>query len=191
MALLTKATRKKWLKQIGLGEYNKANILKFQKMAFSDKKEHDGVYGKNTDIALRHWHHVRTYTKADNFSPEEFRCPCGHCTGYPTWMRVNALKHVQTIRSYYSKPMTITSGLRCQYENDRLSGSSKDSAHIKGKAVDFYMPGVTDTLEHRRAAINYIKRLKNHSYSYGNGISSTGAHVSAPNMGNAVHTETR
>ena len=188
MSLLTKATRKKWFKLLGY-EYNKDGILKMQRDYFKRKQDRDGVYGSNTDKLLRHLHHVKVYSK--NFSPEEFRCPCGRCTGYPTWMRVNELKHIQTIRSHYDKPMTITSGLRCEYENSGLSGSSKESAHMNGKAVDFYMPGVTDTLEHRRAAINYIKRLKNHSYSYGNGISSTGAHVSAPNMGNAVHTETR
>ena len=62
---------------------------------------------------------------------------------------------------------------------------------MKGKAVDFYMPGVTDTEAHRRTAISYIKRLKHHNYTYGNGISSTGAHVYAPNMGNAMHTEVK
>ena len=189
MALLTKATRKKWFKLLGLGEYNKANILKFQKLAFSNTHEHDAVYGKNTDIALRHWHHVKVYTS--NFKPQEFKCPCGHCTGYPTWMRVNELKHIQHIRTHYGKPVTVTSGLRCKFENSRLSGSSKESAHMQGKAVDFYMPGVTDTLDHRRSAVSYIKRLKHHNYTYGNGISSTGAHVVAPNMGNALHTEVK
>lgn len=189
MALLTVATRKKWFKYLGLGEYNKSSILKFQKMAFTNSHEWDAVYGKNTDIALRHWHHVKVYT--DNFEPKEFRCPCGKCTGYPTWMRVNELKHIQTIRSHYGKPMKITSGIRCKYENDRLSGSSKESAHLNGKAVDFYMQGVTDTLANRRGSLKYIKKLKNHNYSYGDGISSTGAYVSAPNMGNAMHTEVK
>lgn len=188
MALLTIATRKKWFKYLELGEYNKANILKFQKMAFSDSKEHDGLYGKKTDIALRHWHHVKVYTK--NFKPEEFKCTCKKCTGYPTWMRVNELKHIQTIRSHYGKPMTITSGLRCEYENKRVVGAS-NSAHLKGKAVDFFMSGVTDTLANRRNAVSYIKTLKNHNYTYGDGISSTGAHVSKPSMGNALHTEVR
>lgn len=188
MALLIKATRKKWMKLLGY-EYNKSGILKMQKDYFKRKQDCDGLYGPDTDKLLRHLHHVKVYTT--NFTPDEFRCPCGHCTGYPTWMRVNELKHIQTIRTHYNKPMTITSGLRCSYENARLSGSSKESAHLIGKAVDFFMAGVTDTLDHRRAAVNYIKRLKNHSYTYGNGISSTGAHVSAPNMGNAIHTEVK
>lgn len=186
MALLTTATRKKWFKLLGLGDYNKASILGFQKKAFSNPKEHDGIYGKKTDIALRHWHHVFVYTNHNNFKPEEFRCPCGRCTGYPTWMRVNELKHVQAIRTHYGKPMKITSGIRCEYENNRLSGSSKESAHLKGKAVDFYMAGVTDTLKNRKAAISYIKTLKNHYYTYGDGVPKA-----APNMGNALHTEVR
>lgn len=188
MALLTKATRKKWFKLLGY-EYNKDGILKMQKKYFKREKDCDGIYGQNTDKLLRHLHHVNVYT--ENFKPEEFRCTCGHCTGYPTWMRVNELKNIQTIRTHYGKPMTITSGLRCSYENAKLAGSSRESKHMEGKAVDFYMPGVTDTLANRRAAVNYIKRLKNHNYTYGNGISSKEANVSAPNMGNALHTEVR
>ena len=188
MALLTKATRKKWMKLLGY-EYSKEGILKMQRDYFKRKQDQDGIYGSDTDKLLRHLHHVKVYTT--NFSPEEFRCPCGHCTGYPTWMRVNELKHLQTIRTHYDRPMTITSGLRCGYENARLAGSSRESKHMEGKAVDFYMPGVTDTFDNRRAAISYIKKLKNHNYSYGDGITSIGSHISAPNMGNAIHTEVK
>ena len=185
MALLTKAIRKKWMNKLGY-EYNKEGIRKFQAKYFKRSRDIDGIYGADTDKLLRHVHHVKTYTF---FSPSEFRCPCGRCTGYPTWMRVNELKHIQNIKNHYGRPMTITSGLRCEYENSRLAGSSRSSAHMKGKAVDFYMKGVTDTEDNRRKAINWIKKQKHHNYSYGNGISSTGAHVYAPNMGNAMHTE--
>lgn len=188
MALLTKQTRIKWFKLLGY-EYNKEGILKLQRKYFKRAQDRDGIYGKDTDALLRHLHHVKVY--ASNFKPDEFACHCGHCTGYPTWMRVNELKHIQTIRNHYGKPMIITSGLRCKYENDRLAGSSKDSAHMIGKAVDFYMEGRTNTLNNRRETINYIKRLKYHDYSYGDGISSTGAHVYAPNMGNAIHTQAK
>ena len=188
MALLTKATRKKWMKFLGY-EYSRDGILKMQKDYFKRKTDCDGIYGPDTDKLLRHLHHVKVYTK--DFKPEEFRCPCGFCTGYPTWMRVNELKHIQTIRDHFKKPMVITSGIRCPYENHRLSGSSSSSGHLHGKAVDFFMAGVTDSLSNRIKSIAYIKRLKHHKYSYGDGISSTGAHTSHPNMGNALHTEVR
>lgn len=188
MSLLTKEKRSKYFKYLGLGEYNKANVLKFQKIAFTAKAEHDGKYGKKTDFALRHWYNVTKYTK--NFKPSEFKCPCGRCTGYPTQMRVKELKHVQRIRDHYGKPMQITSGLRCEHQNNRVGGSS-DSRHLTGYAADFYMQGVTDSLKNRKSAIAYIKGLPNHRYTYGNGWNSYGQNVNAPNMGNALHTDVR
>lgn len=191
MALLTVKKRKEYYLYLGLGRYSKKNTLKFQRIAFTDPKEHDGHYGAKTDKALRHWRNVKKY--APNFRPEEFKCGCGgrYCTGYPTQMRVIELKHIQAIRSHYGKPMTVTSGLRCKTYNDRLSGSSRDSLHMKGRAVDFYMPGVTDTLEHRKKAIKWIRKQPRHHYTYGNGINSNGYAASAPNMGNALHTDTQ
>ena len=187
MSLLSKETRIKYFKDLGLGEYTPENILKFQQKAFTDPKEHDKKYGKRTDAALKHWHNVWKY--CENFKPEEFKCRCGRCSGYPTWMKANELKHIQTIRTHYGKPMNITSGLRCESFNRKVGGVS-NSRHLEGRAVDFYMPGVTDTLEHRRSAVRYIKGLPNHHYTYGNGIDSAGRRRSAPGMGNAVHTDT-
>ena len=68
MALLTTAQRKARFKYLGLGEYNKANISRFQKK-YLRKKDVDGVYGPDTDRALRHVYNVKKYTK--NFS-----CSC-------------------------------------------------------------------------------------------------------------------
>ena len=101
------------------------------------------------------------------------------------------LKHIQTIRDHYKKPMTITSGLRCKAYNSHLAGSSPTSKHLSGYAVDFYMEGVTDTLEHRKEAIKWIKKQKNHGYTYGNGIDSNGVVINSPNMGNALHTQVK
>ena len=42
----------------------------------------------------------------------------------------------------------------------------------------------------RKKAIKYIRKLARHHYSYGNGYNSNGMAVYAPNMGNAVHTDT-
>ena len=188
MSLLTKTQRNKRFKFLGLGEYNEDNILKFQKMAFTSKAEHDGKYGKKTDIALRHWYNVKKYTV--NFQPNEFKCPCGRCTGYPTQMRAVELRHIQTIRTHFGKPMTVTSALRCEHQNSKVGGS-KNSKHLKGKAVDFYMRGVTDTLPHRKSTIAYLKTLPNHEWSYGNGWCSQNYVIRAPKMGNALHTQVK
>lgn len=189
MALLTTEQRKARFKYLGLGEYNKANIARFQKK-YLRKKDVDGVYGTDTDRALRHVYNVKKYTK--NFSPEEFKCECGgkYCTGYPSYMKRAELENLQSIRDHYGKPMTVTCGLRCKTYNNKLRGSIGNSKHLTGYATDFYMPGVTDTLANRKKAIAWIKKLPNHNYTYGNGINSNGVKVSAGYMGNALHTDT-
>lgn len=189
MALLTVEQRKTRFKFLGLGEYNKENIKKFQKK-YLRAKDVDGVYGTNTDMALRHVYNVKKYTK--NFTPEEFKCECGgrYCTGYPSYMKKVELENLQKIRTHYGKPMTVTCGLRCRPYNNSLRGSISNSKHLTGYACDFYMKGVTDTLANRKASIKWIKNLPNHNYTYGDGINSYGARMGASYMGNALHTDT-
>ena len=188
MALLEKSARNKRLKYLGY-ECNADGIKKFQKKAFPKQpKQQDGKYGINTDRALRHFYNVKKVTK--DFSPTEFRCNCGHCTGYPSYMKQVELKHLQKIRDHYKKPMTITSGLRCSYENSRVGGV-RNSGHTRGYAADFYMKGVTDTVANRKKALPYIKKLDNHEFTYGAYMKdSNGMYRTASGMGNAMHTET-
>lgn len=189
MALLSVAKRKEYFKALGFGEYNKDSILKFQKKYFIRKKDMDGIYGNNTDILLRH---VWNVSKTKNFSPKEFICDCGgkYCTGYPTYMKDYQLANLQAIRNHWNRPMTITSGLRCRTRNARVGGI-RNSLHLFGEATDFYMVGVTDTLAHRKSAIKWIKKLKRHHYTYGNGCNSAGGRPYAPYMGNALHTDSQ
>lgn len=191
MALLTEEQRKKRFEYLGLGEYNEENIRKFQKK-YLRKQDVDGEWGIDSDDALRHVYNVKRFTKS--FAPEEFKCECGgkYCTGYPSYMKKVELKNLQKIRDHYGKPMVITCGLRCRPYNNSLNGSISNSKHLTGYACDFYMKGVTDTLENRKKAIAWIKTLPNHNYTYGNGINSVGKGVaiSAPYMGNALHTDT-
>lgn len=187
MALLAVNTRKKCFKNLGFGEYNTENIRKLQKK-YMRASDVDGIYGPNTDKVLRH---VYNCSLVKNFEPEEFKCKCGHCTGYPTYMKQVELNHIQTIRDHYGKPMTITSGLRCPYENRKVGGVA-NSGHLTGYAVDFYMLGVTDTVPNRNKTLSYIKTLPNHKFTYGaNMVDSDGEYRSAPGMGNAMHTETK
>lgn len=185
MALLTDKQRKKRLDFLGLTDDEKGiRALQKKYMRSSDV---DGKYGPATDKVLRHVYNVKKY--APSFKPEEFRCTCGHCTGYPSFMKKVELQHLQTIRNHYKRPMIVTSGLRCRYANN-VPGSIQNSLHLSGYATDFYMKGVTDTLANRKKAIKYIKKLPNHHYTYGNGINSNGYAVAAPYMGNALHTDT-
>lgn len=184
MGLLSKTNQEKYLKALGFND-----ILSFQKKAFTKKSEMDGIYGTNTDNALRTWYNVYKYTT--NFEPKEFMCDCGgkYCSGYPTYMKKEVLQNIQTIRSHWGKPVTVTCGMRCKTYNARLNGSISTSLHLSGYAIDFYQKGVTDSLANRKTSIKWIKKLPNHNYTYGNGINSQGSKVNAPNMGNALHTD--
>ena len=188
MALLTTEERNRRLKYLGY-EGNADGLGEFQKDAFPKQpKQHDKKYGINSDRALRHFYNVKRVTK--NFSPTEFRCNCGRCTGYPSYMKQVELKHLQKIRDHYGKPMTITSGLRCSYENSRVGGV-RNSGHTRGYAADFYMKGVTDTVANRKKALSYIKKLDNHEFTYGAYMTdSNGVYRISSGMGNAMHTET-
>ena len=188
MALLTVKQRAKRFKYLGLGSYNKKNILRFQKKAFPGmKSEHDSEWGSHSDRALRHFYNVKRY--APNFKPEDFKCDCGHCNGYPSYMKKVTLQHLQYIRYLYNKPITVTSGLRCKHANSSSVGSIQNSRHLIGYAVDFYQKGVTDTLANRKKSMKRIKQLPNHHYSYGNRYNSYGYYVDADYMGNAMHTD--
>ena len=189
MALLTEQKRQEYFEYLGLGKYNQSNLLKFQKKAFPNNKgQQDGKYATNSDRALRHFFNVKRYTK--NFEPQEFRCKCGKCTGYPSFMKKVELQHLQSIRDHFGKPMTITSGLRCEYENSRAGGVS-NSGHLTGYAADFYMAGVTDTVSNRVNALEWIVCLPCHKFTYGaDMVDSDGNYRTAESMGNAMHTET-
>jgi len=187
--MLAIATRTALFKYLGLGEYNSENILKFKKK-YLPKQYWDGKYTQLTENLLRHCYNVKRWTK--NFSPEEFKCKCGRCSGYPSFMKENELKNLQTVRDKYGKPMTITSGIRCKSYNNSLPGHAADSPHLYGMAADFYIPGVTETLASRKALIGYMQTLPAFHWAYGNGYGATktsGTVVNAPNMGNAVHLD--
>lgn len=185
MALLSEAGRKRRFEALGL-TYDEKGIRALQKK-YMRKSDVDGKYGTDTDRVLRHVYNVKKC--APSFKPEEFRCDCGHCTGYPSYMKQVELKHLQRIRDRYNRPMIVTSGLRCKHANGASVGSIQNSLHLVGRACDFYMAGVTDTLAARKKSIKWIRTLPNHHYTYGNGYNSNGYAVYAPYMGNALHTD--
>lgn len=171
-------------KAVSTKEY-KAAVLKLQKKYFKKKKEHDGLYGTNTDVLLRNAYRVKLYTK--NFKLEEFKCECEakYCTEYPKLINVQLLKNLQSVRTHFKKPITVTSGVRCKGYNNSLVGSIPNSRHTKGKALDIYVSGVTSTETGRKKVKDYWKQLKGYNYTYCN------IGGSNPNMGNAVHVDVK
>ena len=76
-----------------------------------------------------------------HFTAEEFACKCGRsdCTA-PKWPAQALIGKLETLRSRIMRPITITSGSRCEYWN-RMVGGEGDSAHLTGEAADLSIDG--------------------------------------------------
>ena len=179
--MLSVKKRQTYLKELGFytgkidgkeGNYTRAAYLALQKKYFKRAKDHDGKYGKDTDILLQSAYNCRDLKY---FKLEEFKCKCGgkYCTGYPAVVNRNlALMLDNVLRPKYGS-MTITSGLRCNTQNARAGGVS-NSCHKTGKAVDFQCAKSRKGASDRTEIINFCK--KQFKYSYGN-TSGMGASV--------------
>lgn len=171
--MLSVKTRQKRLNALGFncgevdGEWGskcKQATLALQKKHFPRKKDHDGVYGRDTDILLRSLWNCRDLKY---FKLEEFKCKCGgkYCTGYPAVVsRSLATKLDKKLRPKYGA-ITIISGLRCRMWN-KLQGGVYNSRHTLGKAVDFQCAESRKGSSARRKIITYCKKI--FRYSYGN-----------------------
>lgn len=78
-------------------------------------------------------------TSASFFTSSEFACKCKNrnCEGKPPKlaMRPTIVQALNRVRVEFGKPITVTSGFRCQAHNKAIGGSPK-SQHMMGTAVD-------------------------------------------------------
>ena len=117
----------------------------------------DGIWGPQTDEAIREyiykgedllqddlaptgtfWDHIRYWTR------EEWRCQCGgaYCNGFPAEPDQTLVELVDDVRHSFGAPGHRSSGLRCRIHN-RNEGGVANSRHLTGKALDFYIEGVS------------------------------------------------
>ena len=78
-----------------------------------------------------------------NFSLEEFKCKDG--SDIPNDVLPNIIelaKNLQFLRDYLGKSITINSGYRSPKYNAKIGGV-KNSQHVKGKAADIVVKGMT------------------------------------------------
>ena len=78
-----------------------------------------------------------------NFSLEEFKCKDG--SDIPNDVLPNIIelaKNLQVLRDAIGKSITINSGYRSQKYNAKIGGV-KNSQHVKGKASDLRVSGMT------------------------------------------------
>ena len=120
--------------------------------------EADGIFGDETlalaleRIAGGKWASAETgETDADSFwdgirywTREEFRCRCGgkYCNGFPEEPDRILVELVDHIRAQAGAPGHRSSGLRCQTWN-AICGGVSNSRHMAGKALDFFVEGVS------------------------------------------------
>ena len=184
--MLSVATRQKYMKELGFykgdvdgkeGSLTKDGYLTMQKAYFKRKSDQDRKYGPDTDKLLLNLWNCRDLKY---FKLSEFRCNCGKCTGYPAVLDRQLLLNIEDLRKKNGS-IQITSGLRCKYKNNSLSGSSSTSRHMSGKAVDFYNDKLTGTKAKRNATVKKWYSYKKARYAYAN----------TPGMGNAVHVDVK
>jgi len=72
-----------------------------------------------------------------NFTKAEFACKCPRDCDMKDGGKMNPefMRDLQVTREVYNDVMTIVSGLRCAWWNEK-SGGKEDSAHLEGKAAD-------------------------------------------------------
>ena len=84
------------------------------------------------------WDHIRYWSR------EEFRCRCGgkYCNGFPAEPDQTLVELVDDIRHKAGRPGIPSSGLRCATWNS-IQGGVANSDHMKGKALDFSIEGMS------------------------------------------------
>lgn len=81
------------------------------------------------------------------WSPEEFRCRCGeyhapYCDGWPALPSRVLLELADDIREELGAPAHRSSAIRCPQHNKDSNGVA-NSRHLTGKALDFFVEGVS------------------------------------------------
>lgn len=75
-----------------------------------------------------------------NFSRSEFKCKCGKCDA--NYVDIRLVKGVQEMRDNIGKPIIINCATRCPEHNKEVGGV-RDSQHIKGRAADIRVVGMS------------------------------------------------
>ena len=84
------------------------------------------------------------------FTVGEFKCE--HCSvSFPVDAKLVDVLH--KIRTYFNKPVIITSGYRCSVQN-RIDGGVSNSNHLYGRAADIWISGVS-----MAQIVNYAKTV--------------------------------
>ena len=155
------------------GEKSQRATIDFQRY-YMAQEDVDGIFGAATENRIleviatgeKPMESVKVDTVPDwwkdirYFRRDEFRCPCPRCGGFPVEPDETLVRLADQVRDHFGAPVIVSSGVRCQAHNDELPGSAKNSYHVKGKAMDFCVLGVSGA-----ELLAYVKQLPIH-YAY-------------------------
>lgn len=114
--------------------------------------EADGIFGEATELKIREVIFTgeapeteRFWEEIAFFDREEFRCTCGGrgCSGFPAEPVPRLVRNAELARRHFDRPAIVSSGVRCKLRNSELPGSAANSLHLRGKAMDFCIEGIS------------------------------------------------
>jgi len=91
-----------------------------------------------------------------NFDREEFACKCGCGADH---IELQLVEKIQMIRNALGVPLQIRSGVRCAKRNAAVGGK-ENSAHLRGLAVDVFVPTSNFRYLFLRQAIKIFRRIE-------------------------------
>ena len=94
-----------------------------------------------------------------NFDRSEFACRGDNCCGHSAPIDPDLIAALQLLRDRIARPLTITSGFRCNRHNAAVGGAD-NSLHTLGMAADV-IPPESISPEQMAAIAEEIDRFKN------------------------------
>lgn len=135
----------------------------------------DGVAGQET-INARNQKHSYSWNDVQHFKKSEFACKDG--CGFDS-IDLRVVKVLEDIRNHFrDKPVIVTSGCRCAKHNKEVGGV-QGSRHVAGKAVDFYIPGVSinDIMNYTNSLVRNGTLRYTYTGKYSNGNMQGAVHI--------------
>ena len=130
----------------------------------------DGVFGRETEETILKAITADPWTDIQYFAPAEFACKCGtYCAGYPAQMDTRVVKIADRARAHFAAPGEVVSGLRCEIHNRNVGGVA-NSRHLRGKAIDLRIRGVSAS-----RLLDYLESEPEVRYAYA--INDTNVHL--------------
>lgn len=153
----TRAAVRAFQRRVGIAEdgqpgtETQAALKKYIDTPLPDAKE--STDSKTASDTTESNKHGAFWAEIKHFVPDEFRCPCGKCGGFPVEMQEKLIRILDTrIWEHFGVPITVVplppadahaggSGIRCAAYNASLRGSVSNSRHLQGKAADIIVRG--------------------------------------------------